>query len=193
MLDVHLGYDRHENATQTANRQNGASSKIVRSQLGEIDIDIPRDREASFEPQLVPKHQKDVLPIEDCVLAMYAKGQSQRDITSTIQDIYGFNISPETISKITERIVPPVQEFRNRSVKTEAGAGQKALYNMIESYHNQLRKVTNRKARSPTKRRCSSWFLTGPLPPQQRYSIKVQLWIYRNLNYSTMCLCTLDR
>ena len=87
------------------------------------------------------------MPIEDRVLAMYAKRQSQRDITSTIQDIYGFNISPETISKITERIVPLVQEFRNRAlkkfytfvfadarytpVKTEAGTGQKALYNMI--------------------------------------------------------------
>lgn len=146
-LDAHLGYDRHENATQTTNRRNGASSKTIRSQLGELDIDIPRDREASFEPQLVPKHQKDVSGIEDRVLAMYAKGQSQRDIASTIQDIYGFNISPESISKITERIVPLVQEFRNRAlqkfypfvfvdamytpVKTEAGAGQKALYNMI--------------------------------------------------------------
>ena len=87
------------------------------------------------------------MPIEDRVLAMYAKGQSQRDITATIQDIYGFNISHETVSKITERIVPLVQEFRNRAlkkfypfvfvdamytpVKTEAGSGQKALYNMI--------------------------------------------------------------
>ena len=146
-LDSHLGYDRHENATQTTNRRNGASSKTVRSQLGELEIDIPRDRDASFEPQLVPKHQKDVSGIEDRVLAMYAKGQSQRDITATIQDIYGFNISPETVSKITDRIVPLVQQFRNRAlkkfypfvfvdamytpVKTETGAGQKALYNMI--------------------------------------------------------------
>ena len=146
-LDAHLGYDRHENAAQTTNRRNGSSAKTVRSQLGELEIDIPRDREASFEPQLIPKHQKDVLPIEDRVLAMYAKGQSQRDITATIQDIYGFNISHETVSKITERIVPLVQEFRNRAlkkfypfvfvdamytpVKTEAGSGQKALYNMI--------------------------------------------------------------
>ena len=146
-LDSHLGYGRHENATQTTNRRNGASSKIVRSQLGELEIDIPSDREASFEPQLVPKHQKDVSGIEDRVLAMYAKGQSQRDITATIQDIYGFNISPETVSKITDRIIPLVQEFRNRAlkkfypfvfvdamytpVKTETGAGQKALYNMI--------------------------------------------------------------
>lgn len=116
-LDSHLGYGRHENATQTTNRRNGASSKIVRSQLGELEIDIPRDREASFEPQLVPKHQKDVSGIEDRVLAMYAKGQSQRDITATIQDIYGFNISPETVSKITDRIIPLVQEFRNRALK----------------------------------------------------------------------------
>lgn len=146
-LDSHLGYDRHENAAQTTNRRNGVSAKTVRSQLGELEIDIPRDREASFEPQLVPKHQKDVSGIEDRVLAMYAKGQSQRDITATIQEIYGFNISHETVSKITDRIVPLVQEFRNRAlkkfypfvfvdamytpVKTEAGSGQKALYNMI--------------------------------------------------------------
>ena len=146
-LDAHLGYDRHEKTSPTDNRRNGSSSKTVRSQLGEIEIDIPRDRAASFEPQLVPKHQKDVLGIEDRVLAMYAKGQSQRDITATIQDIYGFNISHETVSKITDRIVPLVHEFRNRAlkkfypfvfvdamytpVKTEAGAGQKALYNMV--------------------------------------------------------------
>lgn len=145
-LDGHLGYDRHENTT-TDNCRNGTSSKTVRSQLGELEINIPRDREASFEPQIVPKHQKDVSGIEDRVLAMYAKGQSQRDITDTIQDIYGFNISHETVSKITDRVVPLVQEFRNRAlkkfypfvfvdamytpVKTEAGAGQKALYNMV--------------------------------------------------------------
>jgi transposase-like protein len=82
-----------------------------------LEIDIPRDREASFEPQLVPNHQKDVSGIEDRVLEMYAKSQSQRDITATIQDIYGFNISHETVSKITERIVPLVQEFRNRGLK----------------------------------------------------------------------------
>ena len=145
-LDGHLGYDRHENTTPD-NRRNGTSSKTVRGQLGELEINVPRDREASFEPQIVPKHQKDVSGIEDRVLAMYAKGQSQRDITTTIQDIYGFNISHETVSKITDRVVPLVQEFRNRAlkkfypfvfvdamytpVKTEAGAGQKALYNMV--------------------------------------------------------------
>ena len=145
-LDDHLGYDRHENAP-TSNCRNGSSSKTVRSQLGELEINTPRDRESSFQPQIVPKRQKDVSGIEDRVLAMYAKGQSQRDITATIQEIYGFQISHETISKITDRVVPLVHEFRNRSlkkfypfvfvdamytpVKTEAGAGQKALYNMV--------------------------------------------------------------
>jgi transposase-like protein len=146
-LDAHLGYDRHEKTTPTDNRRNGTSSKTVRSQLGEIELEIPRDRAASFEPQFVPKHQKDLLGIEDRVLAMYAKEQSQRDITATIQDIYGFNISHENVSKISERIVPLVHEFMNRAlkkfypfvfvdamytpVKPEAGAGQKGLYNMV--------------------------------------------------------------
>ena len=115
-LDDHLGYDRHENAP-TSNCRNGSSSKTVRSQLGELEINTPRDRESSFQPQIVPKRQKDVSGIEDRVLAMYAKGQSQRDITATIQEIYGFQISHETISKITDRVVPLVHEFRNRSLK----------------------------------------------------------------------------
>lgn len=147
-LDAHLGYDKHENVDKgTSNRRNGTSSKTVQSQLGEFDINIPRDRESSFDPKVVQKHQKDVSGIEERILSMYAKGQSQRDITATIQEIYGFDVSHETISKITDKVIPMVQEFRSRPlkkcypfvfvdamfvpVKTEAGSGQKALYNMI--------------------------------------------------------------
>lgn len=147
-LDNHLGYDKSENnKADTTNRRNGYTSKKVLSQLGEVDIKVPRDREASFEPVIVPKRQKDVSGIEEKVLSMYAKGQSQRDIESTIYDIYGFEISHETVSKITDKIIPLIHEFRNRSlkkcypfvfvdamytpVKTESGSGQKALYNVI--------------------------------------------------------------
>ena len=147
-LDEHLGYSKSENNIEhTTNRRNGKSSKTVKCQLGEIDLNIPRDCEASFDPQVVPKHQKDISGIEEKILSMYAKGQSQRDISATIEDIYGFEVSHETVSKITDKIIPLVQEFRNRPlkkfypfvfvdamytpVKTAAGTGQKALYNII--------------------------------------------------------------
>lgn len=147
-LDNHLGYDKSENnKAETTNRRNGYTPKKVLSQLGKVDIKVPRDREASFEPVIVPKRQKDVSGIEERILSMYAKGQSQRDIESTIQDVYGFEISHETVSKITDKVIPLIHEFRNRPlkkcypfvfvdamytpVKTESGSGQKALYNVI--------------------------------------------------------------
>jgi len=147
-LDEHLGYSKNNNASDlTTNRRNGKSSKTVNSQLGEFSLNIPRDRESSFEPQVVEKHQRDISGIEDKILSMYAKGQSQRDISATIQEIYGFDVSHETVSKVTDKIVPLVQDFRNRPlqqiypfvfvdamyapVKTENGTGQKALYNII--------------------------------------------------------------
>ena len=112
-LDEHLGYTKNENNIETTtNRRNGKSEKTVKSQLGEFKLNIPRDRETSFEPQVVQKHQKDISGIEDKILSMYAKGQSQRDISATIEEIYGFEVSHETVSKVTDKIVPLVQEFR---------------------------------------------------------------------------------
>ena len=83
----------------------------------ETPINLPRDRESTFEPQAIPKRTRDVSGIEDKVLSMYAKGMSQRDIVSTIEDIYGFNISAETISEITDKVLEEVQEWQNRPLK----------------------------------------------------------------------------
>lgn len=147
-LEDHLGYEKHDTvATDTTNRRNGYSTKKAQSQLGELTLKVPRDREASFDPHILPKRKKDVSGIEEKVLSMYAKGQSQRDIEATIKDIYGFEISHETVSKITDKVIPLVQEFRNRPlkncypfifvdamylpVKTMEGSGQKALYTMV--------------------------------------------------------------
>lgn len=147
-LDDHLGYAKSEQSVaSTTNRRNGKTSKKVLSQLGDVELNVPRDREGSFEPQVVQKRQKDVIGIEDKVLSMYGRGQSQRDIQATIQEIYGFDMSHETVSKITDKILPLVTEFRNRAlkpfypfvyvdamytpVKTEHGSGQKALYNIV--------------------------------------------------------------
>lgn len=85
--------------------------------MGDVEIDTPRDREGSFDPQLIPKRTKDVSGIEDKVLSMYAKGMSQRDIADTIEDIYGFEISHETISNITDQVIETANEWQNRPLK----------------------------------------------------------------------------
>ena len=91
--------------------------KNVNTAYGEIPVDVPRDRDATFEPQLIPKRTKDISGIEDKVLAMYGKGMSQRDIADTIEDIYGFEISHETISTITDRVIDTANEWQNRPLK----------------------------------------------------------------------------
>lgn len=84
--------------------------------MGDVEIDTPRDREGSFDPQLIPKRTKDVSGVEDKVLFMYAKGKSQRDISDTIEDIYGFEISHETISNITDQVIETANEWQNGSI-----------------------------------------------------------------------------
>ena len=93
-MDAHLGYDKSSSEPkETENRRNGYGEKTIHGSFGETSISVPRDRDGSFKPVVVPKHQKDVSEIEGKVLAMYARGMSQRDISATIQDIYGFELS----------------------------------------------------------------------------------------------------
>ena len=100
-MDDHLGYESNDHGYKaTSNRRNGYTNKTLKTTMGDIDIQSPRDRDGSFEPQIVPKRSRDVSGIEDKVLAMYAKGMSQRDIADTIEQIYGFEISAEMISNI---------------------------------------------------------------------------------------------
>ena len=117
-MDDHLGYESNDRgAKDTENRRNGYTKKTVKSTMGDIDIRTPRDRDGSFDPRLIPKRSKDVSGIEDKVLAMYARGMSQRDIAETIEDIYGFEISHETISRITDRVIDTAKEWQNRPLK----------------------------------------------------------------------------
>ena len=92
-LEEELGYEKHDRSTEKDNYRNGYSKKIVRSDLGEIDLSIPRDRNNDFEPELVPKHTRDISAIEDKVISMYAKGMSTRDISSHIENLYGIPLS----------------------------------------------------------------------------------------------------
>ena len=117
-MDSHLGYEANDHGyKETENRRNGYTHKTVKTTYGDVPVDVPRDREATFEPQVIPKRTRDVSGIEGKVLSMYARGMSQRDIADTIEDIYGFEISHETISDITDRVVETAQEWQNRPLK----------------------------------------------------------------------------
>ena len=117
-MDSHLGYESNDHGPKnTDNRRNGYINKTVKSTFGDIPVEVPRDRDASFEPQAIPKRTKDVSGIENKVLSMYAKGMSQRDIADTIEDIYGFEISHDTISSITDRVIETANEWQNRPLK----------------------------------------------------------------------------
>jgi len=117
-MDNHLGYTSNDHGYKdTDNRRNGYTNKTVRSSMGDIEIATPRDRDSSFEPQVIPKRSKDVSGIEDKVLSMYARGMSQRDIADTIEDIYGFEISHDMISNITDKVIDKAKEWQARPLK----------------------------------------------------------------------------
>jgi Transposase and inactivated derivatives len=117
-LQGHLGYQRHSrDQKENDNRRNGYTRKQVYTSTGPVPIRVPRDRDASFTPQVVKKRQKDVSGIEEKVLSMYAKGMSQRDIAAMVEDIYGFEISHETISEITDRVLKEQEMWQNRALK----------------------------------------------------------------------------
>lgn len=104
-LDSHLGYKKYNRKNkETKNSRNGASMKRVKTQSGELALQIPRDRNNEFVPQLIPKGERELAFFEDNVLALYGKGMSTRDITGIIKELYGYEISAETVSKITDRI-----------------------------------------------------------------------------------------
>ncbi len=116
--DDYLGYFRYDTQNkQTDNSRNGYSKKTVRSNQGQLELKIPRDRKGEFEPQAVKKNQRDVSEIADKIVSMYAKGMTVRDIQSHLEDIYGASISVQTISNITDRILPKVEEWRNRQLQ----------------------------------------------------------------------------
>lgn len=117
-MEDHLGYKSNDKGFKSSqNRRNGYINKTVHTTKGDINIDVPRDRDASFEPQVIPKRKKDISDIESKVLAMYARGMSQRDISKTIEDIYGFEISHEMISDLTDAILPELEEWQNRPLQ----------------------------------------------------------------------------
>ncbi|MGN0335203.1 MAG: IS256 family transposase [Lachnospiraceae bacterium] len=112
-MDEHLGYEKYERSSEP-NYRNGTKSKRVRSKYGEFEVDVPQDRQSSFEPQILPKRKKDISSIDDKIISMYAKGMSTRQISETIEDIYGFEVSEGMVSDITDKLLPRIEEWQNR-------------------------------------------------------------------------------
>lgn len=147
-LDTELGYEKNGTKPEgTGNRRNGHTKKSVRSEHGELELSVPRDRAGEFNPLIVKKHQKEVTGIDEQILALYAKGVSVRDIQAHLNQLYGVDVSPTLISNVTNRIMPLIKEWQSRplqktyavvfldaihyKVKQEGAIVNKAVYMVI--------------------------------------------------------------
>jgi len=115
-LTSHLGYDKHQESTNS-NYRNGFNDKTIKSKYGNIDVSIPRDREGSFEPQLVKKREILLDGSEDLIISLYTKGMSVRDIQHHLDDLYGYELSEQTISNITEKVIEKANEWQSRPLE----------------------------------------------------------------------------
>jgi putative transposase len=122
-LDTELGYEKSVRTSDSAvendcrNYRNGYSQKTVKTQLGEVDIKVPRDRNGSYEPQIIGKYDRSADGMEEKIISLYACGMSQRDISEQIKGLYDVEISPELVSKISEKIMPEVTAWQNRPLE----------------------------------------------------------------------------
>ena len=112
-LDEHLGYRSYERS-DSSNYRNGKKTKKIRGNLGETEIEVPQDRDGTFEPKVVKKRQKDISGIEQKIISLYAKGMTTRQISDTIEEIYGFEVSDGMVSDITDRLLPQIEDWQNR-------------------------------------------------------------------------------
>ena len=112
-MDEHLGYRNYERS-DSSNSRNGSKPKTIRSKYGAFPLDVPQDRESTFEPAVVKKRQKDISGIDDKIIAMYAKGLTTRQISEQIEDIYGFECSEGFISDVTDKILQEIDDWQHR-------------------------------------------------------------------------------
>jgi len=117
-LDQHLGYEKHEaKGKNSGNSRNGYSAKTVKTSDGDVEFEIPRDRNSTFEPQVIKKHQKDLSGLENKIIAMYARGMSVRDIQAHLKELYGTETSPSYISSVTDKVLEVAHEWQNRPLE----------------------------------------------------------------------------
>ena len=114
-MTEHLGHDKHSAIINTAgNARNGKSNKTLKGEFGELPIEIPRDRDGSFEPQLIPKHQTRWAGFDDKIISLYARGMTVREIQQHLSEMYGTEISPTLISNVTDAVVEEVKQWQSR-------------------------------------------------------------------------------
>jgi putative transposase len=147
-MEEHLGYPRHDPAGRgSGNSRNGASSKTVRGDFGEIDIETPRDRNSSFEPKIVAKRQSSIGNFNEAVISLYARGMTTREIEPHIKEMYGLEISPQFVSRATEELQQQIAEWQSRplervypiifvdglrvAVRTDKGVLKKCVYTVL--------------------------------------------------------------
>ena len=122
-LEDKLGYEKSERLSSddensmSKNYRNGYSQKTVKTQLGEVNVKVPRDRNGEYEPQIIGKYSRNADGMEEKILALYSCGMSQRDISEQIKNLYDVEISPELVSKISEKIMPEVASWQNRPLE----------------------------------------------------------------------------
>ena len=116
-MDEHLGYSKSDRS-DSENARNGYKTKSLNSSYGSFQIDVPQDRQSSFQPQVVKKRQKDISAIDEKIISMYAKGMTTRQISETLEDIYGFEASEGFISDVTDKILPQIEEWQSRPLSS---------------------------------------------------------------------------
>jgi putative transposase len=117
-LTHHLGYEKHEpEGRLSGNSRNGTSRKKLKGDFGEAEIAVPRDRNGSFTPQIVPPHQRRFTGFDDKILSMYARGMTTREIQGHLEEIYGVEVSPSLISSVTDAVIEEVKEWQSRPLE----------------------------------------------------------------------------
>jgi transposase-like protein len=117
-MNEHLGYEKHQSREMSSgNSRNGYSSKTLKTDIGNIPLDVPRDRDSSFEPVIVPKHQRMSARIEQSIITLYSRGMSTRDIEETIKDMYGVQLSEGSVSNITNSIIENIKQWQQRPLE----------------------------------------------------------------------------
>lgn len=117
-IDDHLGYPKHSpEGKNTGNSRNGYSGKTLKTNIGDIPLDVPRDRNGTFEPVAVPKYQRMSAKIENAIITMYSRGMTTRDIEATIKDIYGIEVSEGSVSNITSSVLEDIKEWQQRPLE----------------------------------------------------------------------------
>ena len=118
-LTEHLGYEKNEYTQDNENYRNGYSQKTVHSSEGDITLDIPRDRQGSFDPIIIEKGQKDISNIEQKIIRLYARGMSNQNIYEEMKELYGIKVTPDMVTAITDKIIPEIQEWQKRQLEEQ--------------------------------------------------------------------------